>query len=185
MFSETSCIQIMWRGLEASLVCRQTDKTNVHLAGITRRKCSCMNPRKVYQFKILSRSFHLPWYPLFSSLCESSSPGIFSCSLTVLTQISFFCVWTVAVYWLYWCLQSRLNISFWVPENLDLAKFSLEKPNKSAGSLDFFFFTSSVDLYKPQINSFSVLSMRAFTHNLPFWFGFSIPPISMQWKSNI
>lgn len=138
MFSETSRIQIMWRGLEASLVCRQTDKTNVHLAGITRRKCSCMNPRKVYQFKILSRSFHLPWYPLFFSLCEPSSPGIFSYSLKVLTQISFFCVWTVAVYWLYWCLQSRLNTS--VSENSDLAKFSLEKPYKSAGSLDYFFY---------------------------------------------
>lgn len=60
------------------MVCRQTDKTNVRLAGITRRKSSCTNPRKVHQFFALLSDFpHLD-----VTLCAPSSPLILGHSFT-------------------------------------------------------------------------------------------------------
>lgn len=58
-------------------------------------------------------------------------------------------------------------------------KFSLEKLYESAGSLDFFF-PFSIELCRPQISNFFVLS----TNNLLFLVSVKYTPVFMQGKSN-
>lgn len=79
----------MWRALEASLACRQTDRTNVPSAGTTRRRCSCTSPRKVGQLSVPCCS----WLILPSCCPCEPCPGVFGHSLPGAALRLLSCVW--------------------------------------------------------------------------------------------
>lgn len=123
--------------MEANLVCRQTDKTNVHLAGITRRKCSCTNPRKVYQFTILCILSDFPPFD-FSLACVNPPPQYLWPQPYSSWHESPFSVFE----WLLCIGVCKAGLTHVIPSTWKFrlsGKFSLERLYESAGSLDFFF----------------------------------------------